>query len=283
MKTRILFGSLLIAATLGLVALDAWLEARAGPALRALPIVLLVLALAAGAFAEVSRLAAAATGARPLPLAALAGTAVVATLPYWHGLLPPGPAGRAAALLLPAGVLAAAFLEQMARRRTAGGLGRVAVTVLAVGYLGVGGALVLAVRLDHGLGALLLLLAAAKCTDIGAYFTGSAVGRHKLIRWLSPHKSWEGLAGGLAAGAGACVLVAWLWPGAALGLGAAAAFGVAVGLAGQFGDLCESLLKRAANQKDSAALVPSFGGVLDIIDSPLGAAPVAYLLLLWLR
>ena len=59
----------------------------------------------------------------------------------------------------------------------------------------------------------------------------------------------------------------------------ASVFGAVVGLAGQFGDLCESLLKRDAGAKDSGAVVPGFGGILDILDSVLGAAPVAYLLL----
>ena len=68
-----------------------------------------------------------------------------------------------------------------------------------------------------------------------------------------------------------------------LSLGEAAVFGVVVGAAGQFADLCESLLKRSAAVKDSGSLVPEFGGMLDILDSPLLAAPVAYLLLavLW--
>jgi phosphatidate cytidylyltransferase len=62
----------------------------------------------------------------------------------------------------------------------------------------------------------------------------------------------------------------------------AAVFGAVVGLVGQFADLCESLLKRAANTKDAGALVPEFGGLLDILDSPLLSAPVAMVLLkLW--
>jgi phosphatidate cytidylyltransferase len=59
----------------------------------------------------------------------------------------------------------------------------------------------------------------------------------------------------------------------------AAGFGCVVGAVGQFADLCESLLKRSARIKDSGALVPEFGGVLDVLDSPLLAGPVAYVLL----
>ena len=58
-------------------------------------------------------------------------------------------------------------------------------------------------------------------------------------------------------------------------------FGVAMAVCGQLGDLLESILKRDAGLKDSAELVPEFGGVLDLLDSPLAAAPVAYVLYLW--
>jgi phosphatidate cytidylyltransferase len=171
------------------------------------------------------------------------------------------------------------FAEQMLRARTADAVRRVAVTLLAVVYLGAGAALLVATRTDFGVPALLLVLAAVKFTDIGAYFTGSFFGRHKLIPWLSPGKSWEGLAGGLAAGAGIAMLAAAVLGPETLTLAEAALLGVVLGLAGQFADLCESLLKRSADVKDAGAVVPEFGGVLDILDSPLLAAPVGYALL----
>jgi phosphatidate cytidylyltransferase len=163
---------------------------------------------------------------------------------------------------------------------------RVSATLLAVVYLGAGAALMLAIRMDERLGvpALVLFLAAVKFTDIGAYFTGTAIGRHKLIPWLSPGKTWEGLAGGLAAAAGISMLVVWAFRHVqsahlSLSYAQAAIFGVVVGGIGQFGDLSESLLKRSAQVKDSGSLVPEFGGILDILDSPLLAAPPAYVLL----
>ena len=120
------------------------------------------------------------------------------------------------------------------------------------------------------------ILLCVKATDIGAYFTGKTLGRHKLIRWLSPGKTWEGLAGGLAvaslvglACAPALGELSW-WQGLI--------FGGVVGFVGQCGDLLESLMKRDADVKDSGSFIPGFGGVLDVIDSPLVAAPVAYLL-----
>ncbi|MEL7238219.1 MAG: phosphatidate cytidylyltransferase, partial [Planctomycetota bacterium] len=106
--------------------------------------------------------------------------------------------------------------------------------------------------------------------------TGKSLGKHKLIPFLSPGKTWEGLAGGVVTAAlvgAACApgldLLTW-WKGAI--------FGAVIGVVGQAGDLLESLMKRDADVKDSSQLLPGFGGVLDVIDSPLVAAPVAYLL-----
>jgi len=115
-----------------------------------------------------------------------------------------------------------------------------------------------------------------KFTDIGAFFGGRAFGKTKLIPWLSPGKTWEGLIFGLlTAGIIGAVSARWL-PNVhpIKGFG----FGVIIGGIGQLGDLLESLMKRDAEVKDSGKLVPGFGGILDIIDSPLVAAPFAYLL-----
>ncbi len=68
---------------------------------------------------------------------------------------------------------------------------------------------------------------------------------------------------------------------AIMGIGRAVVFGVVVAVTGQLGDLLESMLKRDAGSKDSAALIPEFGGALDLLDSVLGAAPFAYLVLAW--
>jgi len=130
------------------------------------------------------------------------------------------------------------------------------------------------------------VLLITKSMDIGAYFTGRSIGRHKLIPWLSPGKTWEGLFGGVAVaaavGAGAASFshharldfpVLW-WHGAV--------FGAFLGLIGQAGDLLASLLKRDAGMKDYSQRLLGFGGVLDVIDSPLLVAPIAYWCLTWL-
>ncbi len=122
----------------------------------------------------------------------------------------------------------------------------------------------------------LMILLVVKFTDIGAFFGGKALGRRKLILWLSPGKTLEGLVCGLiTAGIVGSVCAAWLnqlvfWKGFL--------FGVVIGGVGQVGDLLESMMKRDAEVKDSGKLIPGFGGVLDVIDSPLLAAPFAYLI-----
>jgi phosphatidate cytidylyltransferase len=107
--------------------------------------------------------------------------------------------------------------------------------------------------------------------DTGAYLVGRQVGRTRLVEHISPAKTVEGLAGGLVAatiGAGIGAALIGLEPWHPLVLGPL------IGLVAQAGDLAESLLKRAADRKESGFLVPGHGGILDRIDSFLFAAPV---------
>lgn len=287
MKTRIILGAVMIAALAGLLWLD-WHIQNAAEAGRewahkiplAVPLVPLVVVLTVAAFREIARLARA-RQVRLLFVSGLLGALGLAMFPFLRNLtvmVPPTPEGLMATL---GGVLLLVFAEQMIRHGSDQALRSVAGTMLAVAYLGVGGALVLDIRLTRGVPALVMFLAAVKATDIGAYFVGSAIGRHKLAPSISPGKTWEGLLGGVAAGACAAVLVARLLPMPIRQLEPhyAAIFGAIVGLAGQFADLCESTLKRSAGAKDSGHVVPGFGGVLDIVDSPLLGAPVAWVLL----
>jgi phosphatidate cytidylyltransferase len=164
-------------------------------------------------------------------------------------------------------------------------------TVLATLYLGGLGWFLMALRVKEGQNVIgttaiiLMILLVVKATDIGAYFGGRLFGRHKLIVWLSPGKTWEGLICGLALAAAVGTVFAMLMgpvdpsaPATGLVWWKGLLFGIVIGGVGQLGDLLESLMKRDAEVKDSGSLVPGFGGVLDIIDSPLLAAPFAYLL-----
>jgi len=126
------------------------------------------------------------------------------------------------------------------------------------------------------------LVIVVKMGDIGAYTCGRLVGRHKMTPTLSPGKTWEGAVGGMVfACLGSYLALEWLAPALT---GAASRlpwgwlpYGVIVGIAGMVGDLAESLLKRDVGCKDSSTWMPGFGGVLDLLDSVLFAAPVAYL------
>ncbi len=162
-----------------------------------------------------------------------------------------------------------------------------ALGLLAVSYAGVLPSFLVHLRLWHdarcGMGALISLILIVKASDTGAYFTGRAIGRHKLAPKLSPGKTIEGLGGGLvAAVAAAWISYFWLLPQLVhcetkTGQGGRwALFAVLVTLVGVLGDLTESLLKRDAGRKDSSRWLPGLGGILDIFDSILFAAPVAY-------
>ncbi len=131
---------------------------------------------------------------------------------------------------------------------------------------------------------LIAMLIVVKSCDIGAYTVGRLIGKHKLAPMLSPGKTIEGLVGGiLVAIAGSwfsfSVLPVWIAPNPpTLPWWWIVTFGLLVGSAGILGDLLESMLKRCARCKDSSSWMPGFGGILDLLDSPLLAAPVAYLL-----
>ena len=125
------------------------------------------------------------------------------------------------------------------------------------------------------------VIIAVKSGDIMAYTFGRLWGKRKMVPTLSPGKTWMG---GLGAVVGSC-LGAWLWltfggrlfaagPRAA-DLSCVLAYGAVMGVVGLVGDLCESLIKRDCEKKDSAQLLPGFGGLLDLLDSPLFAAPIA--------
>ena len=127
----------------------------------------------------------------------------------------------------------------------------------------------------------LYLLMVTKFSDIGAYCLGSLLGKHKMIPRISPGKTWEGFAGALVASAIISVLLAWLFPHLLrpITMRWAVPLGLAIGLAAVLGDLVESLIKRACGCKDSGALFPGIGGMLDLVDSVLFTAPVLYLFL----
>jgi len=186
-------------------------------------------------------------------------------------------------LALAIGVLLA-FAGEMRRYERPGSVtANLAAAVLALVYVGLMLSFVVQLRLMWGIVALASLVIVVKMGDIGAYSVGRLVGRHKMAPTLSPGKTVEGAIGSLAFGclgswATFCCLIPWLGvEHAECGFRSNwLAFGLLVGGAGILGDLAESLLKRDVGLKDSGSWLPGFGGVLDILDSILVAAPVAY-------
>ncbi|GEK48593.1 phosphatidate cytidylyltransferase [Halomonas pacifica] len=135
---------------------------------------------------------------------------------------------------------------------------------------------------DGGVEWLLFVLLLVWTADSGAYFAGRAYGRRKLAPSVSPGKSWEGVLGGLAATTLLALGFA-LWLGLAPGqLAQLILITWLVTAVSVVGDLFESMLKRSRGIKDSSALLPGHGGVLDRIDSLTAAVPLFALLRLWL-
>lgn len=157
-----------------------------------------------------------------------------------------------------------------------------AATLFAAFYPGVLMSFLVGLRVaegDLGRQLLLFLIAVIWMSDAGAYYVGKLLGRHKLSPRLSPNKTVEGALGGLLFAA----LTAAAWRHFFLPeLGAAApAWGAGLALVGMLGDLAESVMKRGAGVKDTAAVVPGHGGVLDRVDSLLLAAPLFYHVYPW--
>jgi len=155
-------------------------------------------------------------------------------------------------------------------------------TLLVVSWVGVLGSFA-GLLLDpaayphrHGVAVLVGAVAITIAADVGAYATGSLVGRHPLARRISPNKSWEGLAGGtVLALVVAATVVARIHP---FTLPHALLLGVVVAVVAPIGDLAESIVKRDLGVKDMGSLLPAHGGVLDRVDAMLFVLPAAYYL-----
>ena len=124
----------------------------------------------------------------------------------------------------------------------------------------------------------LYLIAITKFSDMGAYLTGSAIGRHQMIPHISPKKTWEGFAGALVFSLLASWSLFWLMPAqlAALNWMHATVLGLLLGFAAVVGDLAESIIKRSTGVKDSGNFLPGIGGALDLVDSLLFTAPLLF-------
>jgi len=183
-----------------------------------------------------------------------------------------------------------AFVVEMVRYRAPGkSTIQLSATIFSFAYVGLLLSFIVQLRAiepsQRGLVALVSLIAIVKMADTGAYTVGRLIGRHKMTPLLSPGKTWEGAAGAMAFAALGAWLVLALWvekdasfaDNSNRSVIAWLTYGVLIGVVGLLGDLAESLLKRDLGRKDSSNWMPGFGGVLDLLDSILFAAPVAYL------
>lgn len=281
------------------------LSKRIAVALVAIPLV--VLAVRAGGWVLAALLAAAAAmaafelyrlaearGGRPLVMvgAALAAATVLIAAAA------PSPADAAAPLWSLYVAATIAVLTAVIWLRGVEGRPLDATMVTVTGALYTGGTLVFAVFLRHhadgmrlavspalaGTALVFLPLLLTWLNDSFAYFGGRAWGKRKLIPKVSPGKTVAGavvaFAGTIAAGIAYAVLVLDGWVGLPVGPLQGALIGAVISVAAQVGDLAESLLKREAGVKDSGALLPGHGGVLDRVDALLFTIPVAYWLVL---
>lgn len=173
--------------------------------------------------------------------------------------------------------LAVAAFLQLLKKDAAGRTLNLALTLFAFGYIVVLGSFLYRIRLlDGGFLLLIYVVATAKVSDTGALLVGRLFGRHKLIPWISPNKTVEGFLGGIAAGLAFSLLTHDMLAKGRFGISTAVLFGIAISLASASGDLLESMIKRDSGIKDSGRFLPGLGGVLDIVDSLLISAPIAY-------
>lgn len=296
LRNRLTFGPMMLLALLGLLYLDHWIESRTFGwvhdkghdfGIGGVGFLITLLIILPPAIRELATLFAA-EKVRPYRLIAASGAGslvIHAFLTQFNWFQPVAASSLAFIIVF---VMLFAALRRAWVRQTQEAIHHMAGTVLAMLYLGGLGWFLMAIRVKHAVKSngeirfqgttfvILMILLVVKFTDIGAYFGGKAFGKRKLIPWLSPGKTWEGLfVGILTAGlvGMACSLRI-----AHLGLTHGLLFGATIGGIGQLGDLLESLMKRDAEVKDSGRLIPGFGGILDVIDSPLLAAPFAYLM-----
>ncbi|OAT85858.1 phosphatidate cytidylyltransferase [Desulfotomaculum copahuensis] len=149
-----------------------------------------------------------------------------------------------------------------------------AAALLATLYIGLFAYLYLMRLFDAGWIWLTFTLAGTWASDTLAYFVGRSLGRHHLAPVLSPGKTVEGAAGGVAGSVLAALVFLYLYP--FLPRGPVLLLGVLLGAAAQVGDLVESAFKRQAGVKDAGGLIPGHGGILDRFDSMLFTAPLVY-------
>jgi phosphatidate cytidylyltransferase len=278
LKQRLISGTLMTLFFAGVVIFDGWLDGSLtastadNKAVQGTIFCILIAILVIPAQLEFSKLAKT-KGINIFTTLVTAVSILFATSWYWFQFITLE--REVCFVLLSVFALFGLLLTQYVRYGTTGVLANCGANCFSIMYLGILSAFVPAIRIEYGVWPLLMFIFVVKFADIGAYTIGSIFGKHQFSPKISPKKTWEGMAGAVVLG----VLIALLF-GRVFGImnwKSAAVFGIGFAFIGQCGDLAESLIKRDTGQKDSSSSVPGFGGMLDVIDSPLAAAPFAYL------
>jgi phosphatidate cytidylyltransferase len=200
------------------------------------------------------------------------GAAAMPLLPVWHPL----DAWRDA-LWIVGGVFFVGWAFHLLRGPLADAPVRAAQLLTGLVYAAFGLTTLSALR--AGPSGLMWIYAALIITwgnDTAAYFSGRFLGKHKLYPEVSPNKTWEGFFGGMA-GSVLGLFIARATGAPSLRVGDCIVLGIAGGICGPIGDLCESMLKRAYDVKDSGKTLPGHGGMLDRIDALIFNGPMVFL------
>jgi phosphatidate cytidylyltransferase len=284
LRYRLLFGTLMAVLFTAVVIFDGWMDGSLTASVaddkpvQGTVFCILVGLLAIPSQLELSKLAAAKNLKIFVPVTIVASI-LFATCWYWQQLIEIPL--ETYLIFLSTFVLLALLLYQYVCYGTSAVLANCGANYFSILYLGLLSSFCVAIRIEFGLWPLLMFVFVVKSADIGAYTIGTLFGKHKFSPKISPSKTWEGMAGAVAMAmivavgfAASCDIIIW-W--------LAIIFGFCFAFIGQIGDLVESMIKRDAEQKDSANNVPGFGGILDIIDSVLVAAPFAYLFFMFTK
>lgn len=272
MKTRLLTAAVALPILIASIILPLWY-----PETVWIFVAVAVLALAAGMFEFFSL-------TKKLELKADASVAYIGATALVVAFIFDAPAKAPDLLILTVALFVAAVLVTQAFRfqkdfsKMLAGIG---VSLLGVFYIAFLGGFLIATRVgfegtpDLSTKLLLFFLVVLFGSDSGAYFSGRALGKHKLAPAISPGKTVEGLIGGLIAAAGFAALCTWLFfP--ELPFQFSIPLAVVMAAVGVLGDLAESAMKRGSNTKDAANILPGHGGLLDRLDSLLLNAPILY-------
>jgi phosphatidate cytidylyltransferase len=265
--TRVLSGAVLLLFAIGVV----WLA----PAVLVLVVAEALLVLACVEYAALAR-----ASGLALP-AVVSGAAAVLTCASFARLAFGGLAWVPVEVVLMSALVALGSITLTTWRGGSDALASAAAALLPSLYLGLPLGAMIAIRESRGPETLFLLMLTVFVSDTAQYYSGRAFGRRPLAPHISPKKTIEGAAGGFLFGALVLAIVGvWWLP--AMPMALRALLGITVVALGIAGDLFESMLKRSAGVKDSSALIPGHGGILERLDALLFAAPVYYIVLKYL-